>query len=1381
MDDYQYPLFFEAKELADREKEKLRRYFQKRRESGGGECGHVEKIGDRIYTVCFKEKDDQERVLQRKFHTLSLPDGDQRLTVSRTVPTQTPDQSPAITPPDQTQATPKSDTKSLEKKILLDIFLMYYLRDNPKAFRVLQKQLTSIGCTVELNFDEEEAVVKGDVEKMLGGAFRGTAENWERQVDRIFASVTESYQCHHVMEPKHIKILLQDLSFATYDLKVYTERGYAVVVGEADAVNERIAILEKSLPTQKQLPVVEKQFKLVEDEFSQEMRRHYPEVKIIRSTAMIILEGPDNEVQSGAAKLDELIKNIKQKRLKFATDVLTFLKNSGAISKYQARFQQNFRNPILFELESDLVLSSLSPDVLEEAGAALQRDLKVDTVPLQEAAAVSPALDKLKEILTKAKNEANLNEIRVDISFIPRLAGTKVKLVGYSDSVNKLTKVLHDFQMNHVVIQELLLLPNPELIDIFDEMLALIGIKQTNVTLKPSPFPSPCILLSGTRCLVQEVKQTLSLALAKLTSDTLTFDGPGAQKFFQGQGKVSKELLEKSSHVLIREKQSVFQSLLNTKLRSLSLSTSTTTPPLSRRRFDTVGSVAVNGPNLRINIGSLEDEQVNALVAPMLNHKLTSTKIGSGLLNKAGNTLKSKFQESLATNSIIHPGEILQVHAPPSLGCSKIFFIECLPWDGVRGPSVQALSKGLKTCLDLCVQMNLNSVAFPLTGLGIILKYPVREAIQVLTETILQFGLSASSGSLHTIHIVIKPGYPNSEECYRDVYKQLSSKMNQRGQAIFRSLTGGLDDVVMTVGRGIRLELVFGDITNETTDVVVNTTDFVNLHNEGVCNDILTVAGPEVEAELKAAHVNKGDVIKTQPGQFPCEALFHVCGERDSGLIEQLVVDIIRDCESFQCTSVAIPAICAGEGGLEPGVVAGAILQGIKAATTYTPLDNLTHIRVVLFKINVFLAFKEEAMQMFSTVVINKVPFHVPSVQQQQQLPPLTATSDLSLLHINSAAQKSVFTILGHSKESVATATAKLKELYETQCSSQLFTKDKLEGLTQDDMDDMKQLVEEEGLYVEKDQSGSLTVSGLKDGVNQVAKMINEALHKNLKRKVRDKEEEDLYGRVSWCILGHSGEWERLPKTANHKLENKDVLAGIVNAQGTLWRVDLQNMEATSNTARQTVKLKRLENCEDFTFPLYWDSMVADLQMLSVALDPSSAEYKTVKEGFKRTVHKTVLKIERVQNIHLRRAYEARKKQISDKRAQEGGAGEQFLYHGTTQENCTSIMNTGFDRRFAGQNATSYGIGTYFAVNASYSAHPTYSKPATDGCQLMFVARVLIGVYTQGLSDMKVPPLRNNQNPHDRFDSVVDKPNNPNMYVVFHDNQAYPDYLITFK
>lgn len=72
----------------------------------------------------------------------------------------------------------------------------------------------------------------------------------------------------------------------------------------------------------------------------------------------------------------------------------------------------------------------------------------------------------------------------------------------------------------------------------------------------------------------------------------------------------------------------------------------------------------------------------------MIRCQLTSTNIGKSLLRRAGNNLKFMF-DTMAARFTLVPGGVLQVDAPPSLSCSKLFFIECLPWDGVRGQSVQ--------------------------------------------------------------------------------------------------------------------------------------------------------------------------------------------------------------------------------------------------------------------------------------------------------------------------------------------------------------------------------------------------------------------------------------------------------------------------------------------------------------------------------------------------------------------------------------------------------------------------------------------------------------------------------------------------------------------
>ena len=91
--------------------------------------------------------------------------------------------------------------------------------------------------------------------------------------------------------------------------------------------------------------------------------------------------------------------------------------------------------------------------------------------------------------------------------------------------------------------------------------------------------------------------------------------------------------------------------------------------------------------------------------------------------------------------------------------------------------------------------------------------------------------------------------------------------------------------------------------------------------------------------------------------------------------------------------------------------------------------------------------------------------------------------------------------------------------------------------------------------------------------------------------------------------------------------------------------------------------------------------------------------------------------------------------------------------------------------------ATYYGEGSYFAVNASYSASQTYSPPDTNGKRHIYLARVLTGEFTLASPNMKDPPAKDN---HSKYDSVVNNMANPAMYVVFYDTQAYPEHLIEF-
>ena len=173
-------------------------------------------------------------------------------------------------------------------------------------------------------------------------------------------------------------------------------------------------------------------------------------------------------------------------------------------------------------------------------------------------------------------------------------------------------------------------------------------------------------------------------------------------------------------------------------------------------------------------------------------------------------------------------------------------------------------------------------------------------------------------------------------------------------------------------------------------------------------------------------------------------------------------------------------------------------------------------------------------------------------------------------------------------------------------------------------------------------------------------------------------------------------------------------------------------------------------------------------------------EYQWVKQEFEKTMDESkhnIIKIERIQHPVSYAIYSKKKEEI-DSRNPLDNNNEQYLFHGTTADRVENIVCNGFNRSYAGRNATMHGWGTYFAKNASYSHR--YTDTGHARCRHMFLARVLTGVYTRGRSSMKTAPERDSTN-HIEYDSTVDDEHSPTIFVVYYDDRAYPEYLITYS
>lgn len=123
-----------------------------------------------------------------------------------------------------------------------------------------------------------------------------------------------------------------------------------------------------------------------------------------------------------------------------------------------------------------------------------------------------------------------------------------------------------------------------------------------------------------------------------------------------------------------------------------------------------------------------------------------------------------------------------------------------------------------------------------------------------------------------------------------------------------------------------------------------------------------------------------------------------------------------------------------------------------------------------------------------------------------------------------------------------------------------------------------------------------------------------------------------------------------------------------------------------------------------------------------------------------------------------------------------GNLHENWLFHGTNSKNHHNIMSHGFNRSFCQDNVI-YGRGVYFSRFACYSSHYGDRKDLS----FLFLCRVLVGYSKVGSRDVRYPPNINLPNGKEiQVDSTTDERIPFTIVCTFHDDQNYPEYIITY-
>ncbi|KAK5893360.1 hypothetical protein CgunFtcFv8_006237 [Champsocephalus gunnari] len=292
----------------------------------------------------------------------------------------------------------------------------------------------------------------------------------------------------------------------------------------------------------------------------------------------------------------------------------------------------------------------------------------------------------------------------------------------------------------------------------------------SGVTFNPlTSFSRPMVLLEGPCSKVTELRNRLGTILDSLVQDRLPIDNRVEEKYQTSTGNRAPSDLG-------------FQ---------------VDASGQDGARGATAGA-AGGGVRVEIIQGTIETQQVDALVSPMVFHDPLSTRVGNTLFQHFGNQLTALFRKEAEEETI--PGDTVLVEARAGLQSKAVIFLNLAPWnEDPHGTAVEVLRMGINNILTCCEDSGFGSVALPVLGAGIALRFPDSLVARVVLEEVYAFEQNRASAEPLLIRIVIHPEDEDSLEVFKSAQeasqiKGFSMRMNQHAQALHSA--GGFMNVL---------------------------------------------------------------------------------------------------------------------------------------------------------------------------------------------------------------------------------------------------------------------------------------------------------------------------------------------------------------------------------------------------------------------------------------------------------------------------------------------------------------------------------------------------------------------------------------------------------
>ncbi|NXH34828.1 PAR14 polymerase, partial [Myiagra hebetior] len=793
------------------------------------------------------------------------------------------------------------------------------------------------------------------------------------------------------------------------------------------------------------------------------------------------------------------------------------------------------------------------------------------------------------------------------------------------------------------------------------------------------------------------------------------------------------------------------------------------------------------GLNIVLQTGSIEDATTSIVVVSVGKDLLLDQgPLGKALLCKAGPMLQTGLTKE-GGGRTPEEGSVFKTKGY-NLASSVVLHAVVPMWSQKDTPS-KVLGDIITKCLEIAEELSLKSITFPAIGTGK-LEFPRSVVAKLLFDKVFEFSSKNRVNSLEEVHFLLHPKDTANIQEFSDELENRSAavevqkpspNVGSQNPAFSVTSSSSTHNVLeMTIG-SIMFQVAEGDITKEERDVIVNITNQTFDLKRGVSRAILNGAGKAVEDEcgVLAQQTNKNYII-TQAGNLPCKKIIHLVAQND---IKFLVSQVLQECELQQYTSVAFPAIGTGEAGRNPAEAADNMIDAVTDFARWNSALYLKTVKVVIFQPHLMTVFRasmqerqKSAAGLFKSLV-SKAYHMTKSLWSSDKCPPKKKAKVVLEKKIDLA----VVQICGENKKEVEEAEKWLRSAISKEQSQTEIVDESISHFGEEESEELDNLQQKLKIALHL-KSTSIEISGVTKDVCKASLDVHKMILRVKAAKEKEIKAKLLQNLIEWKY-SEKGSYVPFNSLTNVELENaymrKQKIIEVTIGEQT-YTVDMERKTALDpqGRGRSIIRVDKSEDQKSTMLPPTWDPMENE-QPKVVELKPNSEEYKDVQERFLRTCQSfRIEKIERVQNPYFWKAYQIKKCEMDKKNGNR--QNEKKLFHGTSKESLTLINKYGFNRSYAGMHAANFGNGTYFAVNANYSARDTYSKPDVNGRKYMYLARVLVGEYSQGIKGAITPASKNAGNSIDLYDSSTDNVSQPSMFIIFNDIQAYPEYLITF-